>query len=218
MNQRLKAISALVPSGTILADIGTDHGYLPIDLVKRGICPKAYACDVAEGPLSAAKTNIASEHLEGKVFAILSDGFNQVPEDADCAVIAGMGWYTAQAILERAEERLPSFRRIIVQVNGDTDLLRKWISDRRKTIHEECMVNDRGKVYTAVSFSMQEHAPYADREILLGPCLLNERSPLFLEDCQKQAELLSMILSKRPEDETAARLSRRLAIYESVNP
>ena len=116
MNQRLKAISALVPSGTILADIGTDHGYLPIDLVKRGICPKAYACDVA-----------------GKVFAILSDGFNQVPEDADCAVIAGMGWYTAQAILERAEERLPSFRRIIVQVNGDTDLLRKWISDRRKT-------------------------------------------------------------------------------------
>ena len=107
MNQRLKAISALVPSGTILADIGTDHGYLPIDLVKRGICPKAYACDVAEGPLSVAKTNIASEHLEGKVFAILSDGFIQVPEDADCAVIAGMGWYTAQAILERAEERLP---------------------------------------------------------------------------------------------------------------
>ena len=48
MNQRLKAISALVPSGTILADIGTDHGYLPIDLVKRGICPKAYACDVAK--------------------------------------------------------------------------------------------------------------------------------------------------------------------------
>ena len=66
MNQRLKAISALVPSGTILADIGTDHGYLPIDLVKRGICPKAYACDVAEGPLSAAKTNIASEHLDRK--------------------------------------------------------------------------------------------------------------------------------------------------------
>lgn len=79
------------------------------------------------------------------------------------------------------------------------------------------MVKDRGKIYTAVSFCMQEHAPYADREILLGPCLLKERSPLFLEYCRTQAGLLKTILSKRPEDETAAELSRRLAIYESVN-
>ncbi len=217
MNQRLKAISSLVPPGTVLADIGTDHGYLPIDLLKKGICTKTYACDVAEGPLSAAKNNIAAEHLEGKISAILSDGFDQVPEDADCAVIAGMGWYTAEAILERAADRLPSFSCIIVQVNGDTDLLRTWISERHAQIIEECMVKDRGKIYTAVSFCMQEHAPYADREILLGPCLLKERSPLFLEYCRTQAGLLKTILSKRPEDETAAELSRRLAIYESVN-
>ena len=91
----------MVKQGMILSDIGTDHAFLPIMLVKDGTVPKAYACDITEGPLSIAKKNIAHEGLNDRIQPILSDGFTHVPYDVQCAVIAGMGCDTIISILER---------------------------------------------------------------------------------------------------------------------
>ena len=119
MNQRILEIAGMVEKGTVLADIGTDHGQLCIFLAEKRWIKKAYACDVAHGPLCAAAKNIQSAGVQDQVTTILSDGFDRVSMDANCAVIAGMGYRTIIGILERAEHRLAAFSRIILEANDE---------------------------------------------------------------------------------------------------
>ena len=89
-NLRLKKIAEMISKGMIVADIGTDHAFLPIMLVQNGISDRVYACDVAEGPLKGARENIAKSGLSDRISTILTDGLHDVPMDTDCVVIAGM--------------------------------------------------------------------------------------------------------------------------------
>ena len=92
LSKRLKAVADMVGTGSVLADIGTDHAYIPIWLVSRGSVPRAVAMDVNEGPLKRAQENILQNGLEEKIETRLSDGFKALaPGEADAAVIAGMG-------------------------------------------------------------------------------------------------------------------------------
>ena len=91
LSSRLKIIASFVSEGMCVADIGTDHGYIPIYLTSEGMTDKAYAMDVNRGPLERASENIRKEGLNGKIRCILSDGMEKLPMDADSAVIAGMG-------------------------------------------------------------------------------------------------------------------------------
>ncbi len=168
MSKRIRALVELVPSGSVLADIGTDHGLLPILAVEQGIVTKAYACDVAEGPLSQAKANIAQKGLQDSITAILGSGFEHVPEDCTSAVLAGMGYFTAVGILEDALDRLDDLKSVIVQINADVPMLRKWISDHHFTITEELTVEDRKKFYTAVVFNTSPHEAYSKDELYAG--------------------------------------------------
>ena len=194
MNRRIETIAGLVREGKILADIGTDHAWLPVLLVKAGKIPFAYACDVSRGPLQAAEANIEKNGLSDRIVTVLSDGFENVPDDAECAVIAGMGYYTAVHILEEAGKRLDRLDQILVQVNTDVPLLRRWISDHGYTIDLEKTVSDRGRFYTAVSFTTVPHAPYDELEILCGPYLLthpDETSKAFIrENIRKLGSIL----------------------------
>ena len=105
MNLRIQKIADMINKGVVLADIGTDHAFLPILAIKQKKVQKAYACDIAKGPLEIAKRNIQAENLDGQIETILSNGFEHVPQDVDVVVIAGMGYYTAKDILEAAGEK-----------------------------------------------------------------------------------------------------------------
>ena len=126
MNLRIQKIADMINKGVVLADIGTDHAFLPILAIKHKKVKKAYACDIAKGPLEIAKRNIQAENLDGQIETILSNGFEHVPLDVDVVVIAGMGYYTAKDILEAAgEKRLITCKQLIVEVNRKPELLRK---------------------------------------------------------------------------------------------
>ena len=214
----MEAIAGLVPDGCILADIGTDHAQLPIALVQRGICRKAYAADVAEGPLNSARNNLIQAGTGDLVVPVLSDGFDRIPADADCAVIAGMGYRTAQGILETAMDRLPSFRCIIVQINNEADTMRAWISAHHGRILDERYVRDRGKDYEITSFCMDDHAPYSEEEILLGPCLKEQADPGYIDYCVREYKKAKHINALRrekgkPADEELIRKERILESY-----
>lgn len=202
----MEAIAAMVPAGTVLADIGTDHALLPAALVKRGVCPKAYAGDVAEGPLHSAETNLAKDGLLDRVIPVLSDGFRNIPVDADCAVIAGMGFYTAVHILDDAEERLGQFIRIIVQINNEAPAMRRYISSHGWEILEERYVRDRGKDYEITAFCTRPHEPYTEEEIFLGPCLMQEGNEEYMEYCRRRydnAVRLNRIRREHGQEEDA---------------
>ena len=101
LDRRLQTVFSMVRTGKIVADVGTDHGYLSAALLEQKKCPKVYACDINEGPLKSAVGTLSA--FEPSTWrAILSDGLEQVPADAEDLVIAGMGGETIAAILERA--------------------------------------------------------------------------------------------------------------------
>ncbi|MFR9099830.1 MAG: class I SAM-dependent methyltransferase [Anaerostipes hadrus] len=91
LSNRLETIASFVTEGYVVADIGTDHGYIPIYLTSNGNCPRAYAMDVNKEPLSRAKTHIEEENAGEVVSCILSDGLHEYQRYVDSVVIAGMG-------------------------------------------------------------------------------------------------------------------------------
>ena len=216
MSRRIEVLAEMVNEGAVVADIGTDHAFLPILLRRSGRAEKVYACDVRSGPLLAAKKNIEKAKVSG-IETILSDGFANVPADAKTAVIAGMGYFTAVKILEDASARLGDFDQIIVEVNREEERMRSWISEHCFTILDERCVYEKGFDYVCISFAALQHAPYSREEILLGPMLLKKKEAAFLAMCERKRQLILDILSRRTrQDETTQALQEKLAIYSKI--
>ena len=202
MNLRIQKIADMINKGVVLADIGTDHAFLPILAIKNKKVQKAYACDIAKGPLEIAKRNIQAENLDGQIETILSDGFEHVPIDVDVVVIAGMGYYTAKDILEAAgKKRLSTCKQLIVEVNRKPELLRKWISDHHYTIDQEELITERDFDYIAISFTTDYHESYRDDEILCGVYLQQKKGKEYLSYCDRQIAFISGVLAKYPRND-----------------
>ena len=196
LNLRLQTIYNLISEGMIVADIGTDHAFLPIELVNKGKCKIVYACDINEGPLNNAYENIKKHGLIENIKTVKSDGLNNLDEEVDVIVIAGMGFYSAKEILENAKERLNKFKQIIVQVNNDVNFFRKWISDNNFTIKNEKIVKVGNHFYTIIEFNTNYSKNLSEFEINYGCILLKEKSKEFLEFLEYRLNKLVNIHSK----------------------
>lgn len=216
MNKRLETIKSLVEQGSVVADIGTDHAFIPIACIKEGISPKCYACDVIDGPCKIAKANIEEEGLSSQIEVIKSNGFENVPLDIDCAIIAGMGFGTCREILEDGMEHLYKCKQIIVQVNKDIIDLRRWISEHHFTIMDERLVYD-DRFYQVVVFNTNYHSNYSDLHITFGPFLMKERSELFVEYLNESLNTYMMIESVLPKtDARYPELSQKIQIFSAL--
>ncbi len=203
--------------GVVAADIGTDHALLPVSLVRGGICPKVYACDIAEGPLKSARKTIAAAGMQDQIEVILSDGFDNVPMDTECAVIAGMGYYTAAAILEKAIGRIGMLKQIIVEVNRNVREMREWISTHGFTILDEALVSDRGFDYVIISFNTEPHAPYTETELECGPLLMERGSEEYLDFCRRTIAAQEKILAKmNPASPQADFVRKRIVLWQEA--
>ncbi|SJZ74593.1 tRNA (adenine(22)-N(1))-methyltransferase [Anaerorhabdus furcosa] len=216
MNKRLEAIKNLVEPGSVVADIGTDHAFVPIACIKEGLSPKCYACDVIDGPCQIAKTNIEEEGLSSQIEVIKSNGFEHVPLDIDCAIIAGMGFGTAREILEDGMEHLYKCKQIIVQVNKDIIDLRRWISNHHFTITAEKLVYD-DRFYQIVVFNTNYHSEYSDLHVTFGPFLMKERSELFIDYLKDSLNTYKMIEEVLPKtDARYPELSQKIQIFTAL--
>lgn len=216
MNTRIEKIAEMVKPGMVVADIGTDHAFLPILLIRKGISGKVYACDISEGPLKQARANIAREGLTDAVIPILSDGFDNVPSDTEGAVLAGMGYYTAAAILEKAMVRLPDLKQIIVEVNRNVREMRQWISNHHFTIEDEECIRDRDFDYIAISFTAEEHAPYSSEEILLGPVLMHKDSETYRGYCRKQVKRLDTVIEHSRDTAKTEEARKERTLWQGI--
>jgi tRNA (adenine22-N1)-methyltransferase len=148
LSPRLQALYDMVPEDLKLADIGTDHGWLPIDLVKSGRIPSAIAMDLREGPLDRAKTHIEEEGLAGKIETRLSDGFSEFQAgEADCAVISGMGGIVMQRILREAKDKLSSLQVLILQPQSEIPEFREFLHREGFHLVDEEIAEEEGKFY-----------------------------------------------------------------------
>lgn len=178
LSKRLLKIAELIDENKVVYDVGTDHGLLPCFLVLNKNCPKVYACDNKIGPLNKAKANIEKYELEGKVIPVLSSGIDDIKDDVNIITIAGMGFFSVKDIFEGKD--LSKYDKIIVQVNKDTNLLRKWISDHNYSIIDECIVYD-DFYYEIVVFNANKGPKLSDLELKYGPINLRDKTDTFKE-------------------------------------
>lgn len=144
----MEAVAALVTPGGVLADVGTDHGHVPIFLVERGIVPQAIAMDLREGPLSHAKENIEICGLEDKIETRLSDGVAALqPQEADSIVIAGMGGELVVHILSDGKEVCKAAGEVILQPQSELEKVRCYLRENGYIIQQEDIVCEDGKFY-----------------------------------------------------------------------
>ena len=148
-SKRLLAIAKAIAQhkqGTILADIGTDHAYLPCFLYDQGVIEKAYACDVAEGPLASSKQTIIANHMEGKIIPLLGNGLDPiVNEDVDMISICGMGGMLMIEILDAHNEM--HNHRFFLQANNGLAELRAYLAGHHFCIIDEDLVEDAHHIY-----------------------------------------------------------------------
>ena len=130
LDARLSCCASFVRSGSLLADIGTDHAYLPIWLVQNKICRSVIAADLRQGPLDSAQKNILSAGLQQHITTRLSVGLTTIhPHEAEDIVIAGMGGHLIVSILEAAPWIKDPQKRLILQPMSDAPIVRRWLCE-----------------------------------------------------------------------------------------
>lgn len=147
LQPRLQLLADMVPAGSRLADVGTDHGYLPVYLLLQGRISRAIASDIVDGPLQHARQTAAEYEVDGIDFR-LCPGLDAIaPHEADTVVIAGMGGETIQAILSAAPWTADGSHLLLLQPMTKVEYLRKWLVDNGYTFTEERLVWDKDHLY-----------------------------------------------------------------------
>ena len=143
LSDRLQAVASMVTENSRLADVGTDHGYIPIYLCEMGKIPSAIAMDVKKGPLLRAKMNIERYHMQEKIRTRLSDGVLKLnPDEADSVVIAGMGGTLVMKILEEGKKVLVDVKELVLQPQSDIDKVRKYLYENDYVITRKILSDD----------------------------------------------------------------------------
>lgn len=147
LQPRLRLLADMVPEGARLADVGTDHGYLPVFLLQKGRIAGAIASDIVPGPLQHARQTATEYEVEGIDFR-LCPGLDAIgAEEADTIVIAGMGGETIQAVLEAAPWTGDGGHLLLLQPMTKVEFLRKWLSDNGYCFTDERLVFDKDHLY-----------------------------------------------------------------------
>ena len=182
ISDRLLACAAFVNPGDRVADVGCDHGYLGIYLLRRGIARSVIASDLREGPLQSARENGALYGVAEKMTFVLSDGLQSVPRDFDTLVCAGMGAATMISILEAAPWLQNSSYRLILQCQIKNCLLRKYLSDHGFRILEEQVLRDGKFLYTVLEAVYEEGgALLTPGQCYIPPVMLEAPQTVFPE-------------------------------------
>lgn len=196
LSARLQTIYDMVKAPCILADIGCDHGLLPIALVQSQICTYAYACDIHKGPLQRAVSAIQEAGLQEKIKPILCDGLDALGNDVTTIVIAGMGYDTITGILFANIDKLKYYKQIIIQCNNHVCELRKWLSNHGLCIDGEQLVKEH-HYYQMLSIHVEKQE-LNDEQCMFGLYLMQH--PLFVSYWSFILEKQRKILQKLKEE------------------
>ena len=200
ISKRLELVASFVPQGAVLLDVGSDHAYLPIELVERGQIEGAIAGEVVEGPYQSAVKNVESHGLKEKIQVRLANGLAAFEEADQVSVItiAGMGGRLIATILEEGLDKLGNVKRLILQPNNREDDLRIWLQDNDFQIVAESILEEAGKFYEILVVEAGQMKLSAS-DLRFGPFLSKEVSPVFVQKWQKEAAKLEVALDQIPE-------------------
>lgn len=213
--RRLEAVAALVRNGAFVADIGTDHAYLPIFLIGNGIASRAVASDINRGPLDRAASNIRAAGLEGRISLLLTDGVEGL-----CGLgvtdylICGMGGELIASITGAPFLRDPSLL-LILQPMTKPELLRKSLLSRGFSIKDESLAEEAGRIYQIFSAAFTGTAEeYSAAELLLGRKNIAQGGELYRRLARREADIIRRRLEGKKKAEID--ISTDISLLEEI--
>ncbi|UOE75416.1 tRNA (adenine(22)-N(1))-methyltransferase [Parageobacillus thermoglucosidasius] len=221
LSKRLETVASFIPKGATLADIGSDHAYLPCYAYLHGYITKAVAGEVADGPFRSAKLQVERTGLQDVISVRKGDGLEVIqPGEVDCITIAGMGGTLIANILEAGKDKLSGVKRLILQPNVGAHIVRKWLIDHQWELMAECILEEEGKIYEVlVAEKGDGKRPYRnmEAELLLGPFLLKEKNDAFLKKWNNELAHWKRIVRQLDEKaETESAISKKRELEKKI--
>lgn len=217
LSKRLFTVARQVDNCRTLADIGCDHGYLPIYLYKNNIIEKAFCCDKSRGSLEKAAANILIYGLEENIMTVLGDGLQNIGDDAlDAIVIAGMGGLLINRILEAEPKKVSLAGQLILQPQLHIDKVRRFIHTIGFKISNEEMIFEDGKYYTIIKCEKGADEKYSEAEYLTGKILINKKCAVLKEFLLNEIMRIEALLNTVENGDRRLELKNLYGLYEEV--
>lgn len=218
LSERLAKVASYVPTGAVVADIGSDHAYLPCYLVHEGIAKRAVAGEVVKGPYESAVKQVRQEGLTDKVTVRLADGLAAVqPTDGvDTVTIAGMGGPLIADILTKNPESLTRVTRLILQPNIHAKAVRQWAIENGFALLEEAILEEDSKIYEVLVLQRGD-MQLNEAELLFGPHLLQAKEAPFRKKWLRElAQWQKILQSTANVEQTPMIVAKRADIQQKI--
>lgn len=196
LSKRLQAVADMVTPGMRLADIGTDHAYIPIYLVEQNVIPEAIAMDINKGPLERAEEHIREYGFEKRIQTRLSDGLQKLEAgEADAMIAAGMGGALVIKILEDRSDVAKRLKELILQPQSELAKVRVYLLENGYQIVGENMVLEDRKYYPMMKVlpclpcQEEDAAIYAPEELEYGRWLLRDANPVLKQFLEREIQI-----------------------------
>ena len=221
LSKRLQAVADMVTPGYILADIGTDHGYIPIYLIENNIVPSAIAMDINEGPLERARLHVSSCGLSEKIDTRLSDGMAAMEAgEAQSAIIAGMGGGLVMHILQAFPAVTNSFKEFVLQPQSEIAKVRRFLLESGFHFIDENMILEDGKFYPMMKVippeAGQENEIWSEVEVYYGKYLLRSKNPILKQFLEKEIALKKDLIKGLVSQDSQRAKNRRSQLEEEL--
>ncbi|TDV67548.1 tRNA (adenine22-N1)-methyltransferase [Pseudomonas sp. LP_7_YM] len=215
---RLERVAAHVPTGAYLADIGSDHGYLPVALIRRRVIAAAVAGEVASTPYQSALRTVHENGLGQYIAVRLADGLAAIePQDRITAIsICGMGGATIRDILQSGKARLGGQERLVLQPNGGEQPLRQWLMDNGYRVVCEELLRENRFDYEIIVAERSGPVVYTPEQLYFGPLQMQARSPAFLLKWQRLLRLKQRTLKELVHARKAVPEEKRQTLVQQV--
>ncbi len=219
LSRRLEAVASYVPQGARLADVGSDHAYLPLFLMEQGRIDFAVAGEVVQGPYQSARQNVEQAGQSDKISVRLANGLAAVEltDQVSTVTIAGMGGRLIADILEAGKDRLVSVERLVLQPNNREDDVRRWLVANDFQLVTEEILEENDKIYEILVAEKGNVDLTAD-QLRFGPYLLEEQSSTFQKKWLKELDKLTYALEQVPLERQADRsaISQKIQQIQEV--
>lgn len=218
MTPRLLKVAEMIKSARCVADIGTDHAYVPVYLVLNGYAESAIAMDINKGPLMRAEENIKKFSLTEKIKTRLCDGMKSLDDnEADAVIIAGMGGVLINSILENDKDRLTSVKQYVLQPMTAVEETRRYLAQNGFMITDERLAKEEEKIYTIILATRGKMEIEKEVNFYVGEHLIKNKDevlPEFLDAKIYEYKKAINSMENAKKEETKDKLKKFEALLE----
>ncbi|OIJ16131.1 SAM-dependent methyltransferase [Anaerobacillus arseniciselenatis] len=223
LSKRLTLVAEQIPPGSTIADIGSDHAYLPCYALKHGLITSAIAGEVNEGPFQSAVEQVRKLNYTDEISVRKGNGLQVLNKgEVDVITIAGMGGPLIVSILEHGREKLPGIKRLILQPNVAANQIRVWLEENNWILINEEIIEEDGVIYEILTADREGNSPYSEEkrnlELLLGPFLMEKRSDIFLKKWKSELTSWKEIVQQfEKAKQTNEVVEKKKQLLEKIN-